>query len=182
VIPLVSNELLFSLKKLGMENSSIEIKLENSSDFTHNGTDKISFLFSANKGTGLNPIGKAVSGGERSRLMLAVKKLLAGKLELPTLILDEIDTGVSGKVADEVGSLMKEMGANIQLISITHLPQVAAKGNHHLKVQKKIIKGITATEVKLLDTEERVSEIAELISGSSVSNSALQQARELLNS
>jgi len=181
VIPFVSAEILASLTKLGMENSTIEIRLESSGNFTHNGSDKIEFLFSANKGAGVKPIGKAVSGGERSRLMLAIKKLLAGKLELPTLILDEVDTGVSGKVADEAGNLMKEMARNIQLISITHLPQVAAKGNHHFKVQKKIVNGTTTTEVTELNPKERILEIAELISGSNVSDSAVQQAKELLN-
>lgn len=180
VIPFVSDELLSSLSKLGMENSTMEIQLEKSDHFLFTGIDKIAFLFSANKGTGLKPIGKAVSGGERSRLMLAIKNLLSGKLELPTLILDEIDTGVSGKVADEVGNLMKEMAAGIQLISITHLPQVAAKGDYHYKVQKKIVKDITTTDVKQLDLDERVAEIAELISGSNISDSALQQAKELL--
>src|SRR5690606_3676831 len=109
VIPSVEKELIESVAKLGMENSVIELKLNSKSDFGPNGKDEIEFLFSANKGSQLKEIEKSVSGGERSRLMLAVKKLLAGKLELPTLILDEIDTGVSGRVADEVGNMMKEM-------------------------------------------------------------------------
>lgn len=180
IIPLVSEELLLSLSRLGMENSSIKIRLDGSDHFGHNGTDKIEFLFSANKGTEVRPIGKTASGGERSRLMFAIKKLLAGKLELPTLILDEADTGVSGKVADETGNLMKEMAENIQLITITHLPQVASKGSHHFKVQKKTVSGITFTEVKELNTEERILEIAELISGSNISDSAVSQAKELL--
>jgi len=179
-VPLVSKALLDSLTRLGMENSTMEIRLEDSSAFSQKGSDRIDFLFSANKGSSLKPIGKAVSGGERSRLMLAVKKLLAGKLELPTLILDEVDAGVSGKIADEVGNLMKEMAENLQLISITHLPQVAAKGNHHFKVQKKILNGATTTEVKELNAEERIQEIAELISGSNVSENAIRQSRELL--
>src|SRR5690606_11395119 len=120
-------ELLGSLEKLGMENASMQLQLIGKKSFSASGKDEIDFLFSANKGSGLKPVGKSVSGGERSRLMLAVKKTLAGKLELPTLILDEIDTGVSGKVANEVGNLMKEMGNDLQVISITHLPQVAAK-------------------------------------------------------
>src|SRR5690554_4703270 len=108
-----------------MENSSLKFELKPRKEFSPNGKDEIEFSFSANKGMKLQPLGKAISGGERSRLMLAVKKSLAGKLELPTLVLDEIDTGVSGKVANEVGNMMKEMSKNIQLISITHLPQVA---------------------------------------------------------
>ena len=179
-IPFVLKQLLDSLARLGMRNSAIEINLENTASLSSNGSDKIDFLFSANKGLSLKPIGKAVSGGERSRLMLAVKKLLAGKLELPTLILDEVDAGVSGKIADEVGNLMKEMAENLQLISITHLPQVAAKGSHHFKVQKNVLNGATVTEVKELSRDERIQEIAGLISGSNVSESAVQQSKELL--
>jgi DNA repair protein RecN (Recombination protein N) len=179
-IPKVKKELLDSLSKLGMENSRLEIKLERTENFTENGKNKIEFLFNANKTANLLPVAKAVSGGERSRLMLAVKKLMAGKLELPTLILDEIDTGVSGKIANEVGNLMKEMAKQTQLICITHLPQVAAKGNQHFKVQKKNIQNTTRTEVVKLNPEERILEIAELISGSNVSENAIKQAQELL--
>lgn len=180
VIPLVEKALLETLTKLGMENSSMKIELNSSENFSSNGNDEINMLFTANKGSLLKPIGKSVSGGERSRLMLAIKKLLSSHLDLPTLILDEVDTGVSGKVADEVGKLMQEMSQEMQLMSITHLPQVAAKGQHHLKVQKKTENNLTKTIVRELNPNERILEIAELISGSNISESAKQQARELL--
>jgi len=179
-IPIVEKELLYSLSKLGMENSSLKFELKPRKEFSPNGKDEIEFLFSANKGMKLQTLGKAISGGERSRLMLAVKKSLAGKLELPTLILDEIDTGVSGKVANEVGNMMKEMSKNIQLISITHLPQVAAKANQHFRVQKKTTSEKTLTEVIELSEEQRIREIAELISGSDITETALSQAEELI--
>ncbi len=182
VIPKVEKEMLFSLEKLGMENSIMKLDLSNKMDFSWNGKDQITFLFSANKGSEMKPLSKSVSGGERSRLMLSVKKTLAGKLELPTLILDEIDTGVSGKVANEVGNLMKEMAENIQLISITHLPQVAAKANQHFKVSKKLKENQTLTEVRELSESERIKEIAELISGSNITEKAIDQAKELINS
>lgn len=180
VIPQVENALLETLAKLGMENSSMKIELNSSENFTVNGADEINMLFTANKGSSLKPIGKSVSGGERSRLMMAIKKLLSSHLDLPTLILDEVDTGVSGKVADEVGKLMQEMSQEMQLMSITHLPQVAAKGQHHLKVHKKTENNLTKTIVRELNNDERILEIAELISGSNISESAKQQARELL--
>lgn len=179
-IPKIEKEILITLAELGMENSQIKIKFQKTENFTSRGMDEIEFLFSANQGSTAKSIGKTVSGGERSRLMLAVKKSLSGKLELPTLILDEIDTGVSGKVANEVGNMMKEMAKHIQLISITHLPQVAAKANKHLKVRKKIVDGKTVTEVKELSSEEQIQEIAELLSGSNITDSALNQAKELL--
>lgn len=182
VIPEVENTLLNTLSRLGMENSSMKIELNHDKDFNPSGTDEINMLFTANKGSALKPIGKSVSGGERSRLMLAIKKLLSSHLQLPTLILDEVDTGVSGKVADEVGRLMQEMGSEMQLISITHLPQVAAKGKHHFKVMKKTENNLTKTIVKELNPEERIMEIAELISGSDISENAIHQARVLITS
>lgn len=180
ISPQVETALLQSIAQLGMENASIQIKLTPTQTFHAQGKDQIEILFSANKGASLKPIGKSVSGGERSRLMLAVKNLLSTHLQLPTLILDEVDTGVSGKVADEVGNLMKKMSKTMQVISITHLPQVAAKGSQHFKVQKKIEDNLTKTEVKVLNNVERIQEIAELISGSSISESAISQAKELL--
>lgn len=179
-IPAVEKELSDSIHKLGMENAIISLKIKQKSNFTPNGKDEIEFLFSANKGSQLKEVEKSVSGGERSRLMLAVKKLLAGKLELPTLILDEIDTGVSGKVADEVGNMMKEMSKSLQLITITHLPQVAAKADAHFKVEKLIENEKTLTVVKTLDEKQRIIEIAGLISGSDISNSAIKQAELLI--
>lgn len=180
VIKEVEDSLLATLSKLGMGNSSIQIRLNSKEIFLPNGSDEIDILFTANKGSSLKPIGKSVSGGERSRLMLSIKKILSTHLQLPTLILDEVDTGVSGKVADEVGNLMQEMAKQMQLLSITHLPQVAAKGQYHFKVMKKTEDNFTRTIVKELDQAERVLEIAELISGSLVSETALEQARSLI--
>ncbi|MFA5618733.1 MAG: DNA repair protein RecN [Weeksellaceae bacterium] len=179
-LPKVEKEILESLFKLGMNEAVLKIELQQKSDLGHDGNDAIRFLFSANKGADLKPIEDAISGGERSRVMLSVKKSLAGKLDLPTLILDEIDTGVSGKIADEVGKVMKEMAKNLQLISITHLPQVAAKGDHHLKVEKVSDRERTTTRVVPLDGEARIKEIAELISGSKITQAALEQAEKLI--
>lgn len=179
-IPKIEKEILDSLSELGMENSQLKIDFQTTSKFTSNGMDEISFLFSANQGSTPKPIGKTISGGERSRLMFAVKKSLTGRLELPTLILDEIDTGVSGKVANEVGNMMKEMAKHLQLITITHLPQVASKADKHLKVRKRISDGKTLTDVRELSSEEQIREIAELLSGSNITDSALKQAEELL--
>ncbi|MFA7617123.1 MAG: DNA repair protein RecN [Weeksellaceae bacterium] len=181
VIPSVEKELIDSVSKLGMENSGIELKLNPKPDFGPNGKDEIEFLFSANKGSRLKEIEKSASGGERSRLMLAIKKLLTGKLELPTLILDEIDTGVSGRVADEVGNMMKEMSKSLQLITITHLPQVAAKADAHFKVEKQTEAEKTITSVNQLDKKQRILEIAALISGSGITDSAIEQAELLIS-
>lgn len=182
VIPAIEKEVVQSLSKLGMENSVLKIDLKSTAKLNSFGMDHVEFLFSANKGSTPKSIEKNVSGGERSRLMLAIKKLMAGKMELPTLILDEIDTGVSGKVANEVGNLMKEMAEELQLISITHLPQVAAKASHHFKVQKKEVDGVTTTQVFPLTEEDRTLEIAELLSGSNITETAINQAKELMNS
>lgn len=181
VIPKVEKELVEHISKLGMENASVKLDQKIKSSFGANGKDEIGFLFSANKGSSLKPVEKSVSGGELSRLMLAVKKIISGKIELPTLILDEIDTGVSGKVADEVGNMMKEMSKNIQLITITHLPQVAAKGIVHLKVSKNTNGQTTTTQVTELDLQQRIVEVAGLISGSKISDTALKQAEILIN-
>lgn len=180
VIPKIESEILDSLSELGMENSQLKINFQSTAKFTANGMDEIEFLFSANQGSTPKPIGKTISGGERSRLMFAVKKSLSGRLELPTLILDEIDTGVSGKVANEVGNMMREMAKHLQLITITHLPQVASKADKHLKVRKRINQGKTLTDVKELSADEQIQEIAELLSGSNITESALEQAKELL--
>lgn len=182
VVPVIEKELLKTVSKLGMENATLKIEARPKQDFGSNGKDEVEFLFSANRGVALRPIGKSVSGGERSRLMLAIKKIMAGKLELPTLILDEIDTGVSGKVANEVGQLMQEMAKDTQLISITHLPQVAAKADQHFKVKKEVTDEKTSTIVVELDKSQRVREIAELLSGSNITDTALNQARELIRS
>ena len=137
-------------------------------------------MFQANSGFPLKPIQTAISGGERSRVMLSIKKLMAENAELPTLILDEIDTGVSGKVAEEIGNVMKEMSANMQLIVISHLAQVAAKGNDNYKVIKREVSGKTQSTIISLNQEEKLQEIAQLLSGSKITEAAISQAKELM--
>ena len=168
------------LKKLGLEKAKVEIDLKDSEDFNSFGKENIQLLFQANSGFPLKPIQNAVSGGERSRVMLAVKKIIAESDELPTLILDEIDTGVSGKVAEEIGNLMREMSQDMQLIVISHLAQVAAKGNDNYKVVKQDINGKTQSNIVALSDEEKLNEIAQLLSGSKITDAALAQAKELI--
>ncbi|OBW43247.1 DNA repair protein RecN [Chryseobacterium sp. MOF25P] len=168
------------LKKLGLEKAKVDIELTNASEYNHFGKENIQLLFQANSGFPLKPIQTAISGGERSRVMLAVKKIIAESDELPTLILDEIDTGVSGKVAEEIGNLMREMSKDMQLIVISHLAQVAAKGNDNYKVIKQDINGKTQSTIIPLSDEEKLNEIAQLISGSKITEAALTQAKELI--
>lgn len=168
------------LKKLGLEKAKLEVQLTENSSFTNFGKESIAILFQANTGFPMKPIQTAISGGERSRVMLAVKKIIAENSELPTLILDEIDTGVSGKVADEIGKLMKEMSADLQLIVISHLAQVAAKGDHNYKVMKSDINGKTKSDIIPLDENQKLNEIAQLLSGSEITDAALLQAKELM--
>ncbi|SDL83275.1 DNA repair protein RecN [Chryseobacterium taihuense] len=168
------------LKKLGLEKAKVDIELTDSQDFNQFGKENIQLLFQANSGFPLKPIQTAISGGERSRVMLAVKKIIAESDELPTLILDEIDTGVSGKVAEEIGNLMREMSEDMQLIVISHLAQVAAKGNNNYKVIKQDVAGKTQSTIIPLNDEEKLNEIAQLISGSKITEAALTQARELI--
>ena len=168
------------LHQLGLEKAKIEIQLTPLENLTAFGKEHIQLLFQANSGFPLKPIQTAISGGERSRVMLSIKKLMAENAELPTLILDEIDTGVSGKVAEEIGNVMKEMSENMQLIVITHLAQVAAKGNNNYKVLKREISGKTQSTIIPLDQEEKLQEIAQLLSGSKITEAAISQAKELM--
>lgn len=167
-------------KKLGLEKAKVDVQLEATSDFNQFGKENIQLLFQANSGFPLKPIQTAISGGERSRVMLAVKKIIAESNELPTLVLDEIDTGVSGKVAEEIGNLMREMSEDMQLIVISHLAQVAAKGTHHYKVVKQDVSGKAQSTIVPLNDEEKLNEIAQLLSGSKITEAALAQARELI--
>ena len=168
------------LHQLGLEKAKIEIQLTPLENLAAFGKEHIQLLFQANSGFPLKPIQTAISGGERSRVMLSIKKLMAENAELPTLILDEIDTGVSGKVAEEMGNVMKEMSENMQLIVITHLAQVAAKGNNNYKVLKREISGKTQSTIIPLDQEEKLQEIAQLLSGSKITEAAISQAKELM--
>ena len=171
-----------TLAELSMENAIFKIVLSQKSDLGINGLDELKFLFTANKGAELNELHKVASGGELSRLMLSLKALLASKKQLPTIIFDEIDTGVSGDVADKIGEILLSMGNNMQVIAITHLPQMASKGNHHLFVYKKDDEDKTVSYIKQLNKVERINEIAKMLSKSNPTVSAIKNATELLNS
>ena len=178
--PVFKKQMEQLLQKLGLEKANIEVKLDEDASFNSFGKDRITILFQANVGFPLKPIQEAISGGERSRVMLAIKKIMAENSQLPTLILDEIDTGVSGKIAAEMGQVMQEMGKNMQLIIITHLAQVAAKGQNNYKVVKHVANGKTQTNIVALNGEEKLKEIAQLLSGSEVTDAAMKQAQELM--
>lgn len=167
-------------RKLGLEKAKIQIELTPSEEFNKFGKEQIQLLFQANTGFPLKPIQTAISGGERSRVMLSIKKIMAENTELPTLILDEIDSGVSGKTADEIGKVMQDMAKNLQLIVITHHAQVASKGDNHYKVIKQDIEGKTQSNIITLNDEQRLQEIAQILSGSTITEAALQQAKELM--
>tara|TARA_A200000113_G_scaffold68972_2_gene60251 strand:- start:4455 stop:6104 length:1650 start_codon:yes stop_codon:yes gene_type:complete len=181
VIPVLKSQMKKLLKDMGMVNTSFKIELYDSDIFLNKGRDKLLFNFSANKGGLLGPLSKTASSGELSRIMLALKSILSNYKNLPTIIFDEIDTGVSGEIANCIGRIMKSMSINMQVISITHLPQVAAKANNHLKVFKITRNEKTSTELKNLNINERVSEIAEMLSGDESAVSAYDLAKELLN-
>jgi DNA repair protein RecN (Recombination protein N) len=180
--PKLTKELQLLLTELGMENARFSIKIKQTANYFYNGKDELEFLFSANKGGSFGELKKVASGGELSRIMLSVKKVLSENTQLPTIIFDEIDTGVSGEVSNKIAAIMQQMSKNMQVISITHLPQIASKGENHYKVFKKEISGITTTSLKHLTMEERIVEIAEMLSGKDISDSALTHAKELLSS
>ena len=180
-IPKLNKELQALLSDLGMENARFSIKIKQTKNYFINGKDELEFLFSANKGGSFGELKKVASGGELSRIMLSVKTILSENTQLPTIIFDEIDTGVSGEVSNKIAAIMQKMSANMQVIAITHLPQIAAKGANHYKVYKQEVKGVTTTNLKLLSTDERIKEIAEMLSGKDISDSALTHAKELLN-
>lgn len=180
-VPVLSDKLIAILATLGMPNVRFNIEIKAVDNYYQNGKDEIQFLFSANKGTDFGLLKKVASGGEMSRIMLAVKAILAQYSKLPTLIFDEIDTGVSGEIAIRMGEIMKEMSQTMQIFAITHLPQIAAKGNAHFKVFKSTVGDDTQSELQLLNQEERVLEIAQMLSGAVVSDSALNHAKSLLN-
>lgn len=168
------------LAKLGMPNAQLKIELKKAKDFSAFGKDEMAWLFTANKGGRFQEMKKSASGGELSRITLSIKSVLAKFSQLPTLIFDEIDTGVSGEIAQKMGSIMSEMSANLQVISITHLPQIAAKGNHHFKVYKEVIDGKTRTTITELNKEDRINELAEMLGGKEKSDSAIAHAKALL--
>lgn len=170
------------LSDLGMKDAEFRVDISSAEGFMATGCDEVSFMFNANKGGELREIGKVISGGELSRVMLAIKSLITSKSLLPTIIFDEIDTGVSGEISGKVGSIMKRMSATTQVFAITHLPQIAAKADTHLKVYKKVEDERTLSQMIILNDNDRVEEIAKMLSSDRVTDSALATARELMNS
>ena len=181
VLPNLKIEIESILSSLGMGNASFVFNLSKSKKYNKFGIDVIDVLFSANKGIDFAPLFKVVSGGELSRILLTIKSILSYHLNLPTMIFDEIDSGVSGEMSNAMANLMLKMSKKMQIISITHLPQVAAKGNHHYNIYKYESLGGTNTEIKKLNNNERVEEIAKMLSGDKISSSALNHAKQLLN-
>ena len=180
VIPALDKKLTNFMHELGMPNGRFSITLTATDTFLANGNDELSFLFSANKGGDFGQLKKVASGGELSRIMLAVKAIMAEHTALPTIMFDEIDTGVSGEISQKMGDIMKQMSQNRQVFAITHLPQIAAKGAYHFKVFKEDSKGKTSTHLKLLTEEERIIELSEMLEGKNSGASARNHAIELL--
>ncbi len=181
VIPQLKKQLEETLVSLGMPSASFTIGIKPSNDFNSSGKDNLVFLFSANKGTDSGDLKKVASGGELSRIMLTIKSILAKYEQLPTMMFDEIDTGVSGEISNKMGEIMQQMSKTMQIFSITHLPQVASKGDHHYKVYKEEDGTVTNTKMKKLSQDERIVELAEMLGGKALSDSALAHARQLLN-
>ena len=176
----IEKEMKGRLIPLGIPNVRFEIAFADK-PLSGNGADKVSFLFSANKSSQLQPVSQVASGGEIARVMLSLKAMISGAVKLPTIIFDEIDTGVSGKIAEKMADIMEEMGLqNRQVLSITHLPQIAAKGSHHYKVLKEETENGTISHMKELNNQERIEEIAQMLSGSDITQAALANAKELL--
>ncbi|MBT4679791.1 MAG: DNA repair protein RecN [Flavobacterium sp.] len=176
IIPTVSKQLEAILDNLGMSHARFQIQNNITEQYYKNGKDVLSFLFSANKGGQFGELKKVASGGELSRIMLAIKKVMSENSQLPTIIFDEIDSGVSGEISNKMAHIMSQMSQQMQVITITHLPQIAAKGNHHYKVYKEELNNTTTTSLKQLSEDERIVEIAEMLSGKNISDSALTHA------
>lgn len=176
----VTEQLLAQMTSLGMPNARFEIKFE-AKELAVDGADRISYMFSANKNVPLEPIAQVASGGEVARVMLSLKAMISGAVKLPTIIFDEIDTGVSGRVAEMMAQIMRQMGrADRQVISITHLPQIAALGTTHYKVEKTDTDDTTISRMRMLGHDERITEIAQMLSGSNISDAAIENAKSLL--
>ena len=176
----IETYLIEQLTKLGMPNIQFQVSLSAVADFTENGKDEVQFLFSANKNRAVQPVTQIASGGEVSRLMLSIKSLVAHKADLPSIIFDEIDTGVSGEIAHRMGNIMQSMSKDMQVITITHLPQIAGKGTQHYRVFKDESGLQTQTHIQRLQTDERITELAQMLSGKNLTDAALLNARELL--
>ncbi len=179
-IPSICKRIIEGMNKLGVPHAKVEIPILPTDDFTPNGCDNIQILFAANLNQSLRPVSEVASGGEMSRLMLCVKSLIASSKGLPTIIFDEIDTGVSGNIATQMASIMQEMATTRQIIAITHLPQIAALGQTHYKVYKADTESRTETHIRQLDNEERTIEIASMLSGNNPSQEAIANAKQLL--
>jgi len=179
-IPAIEKKITSMLKELGIPNASFKIQRTDLEAFNEYGLDHVKFLFSANKNVELEEISRVASGGELSRLMLSLKSTIAETKALPTIIFDEIDSGTSGDIADKMGTIMKEMSGNMQVVNITHLPQIASKGDYHYMVYKYDDNESTHTHIKQLSGDERIKEIAKMLSGEELTDTALQNAREFL--
>ncbi len=180
-IPKLKKQLEYILSSLGMPNAQFDINVMLTDNYFSNGKEELSFLFSANKGGQYKELKKAASGGELSRIMLAIKSILSTYIRLPTIMFDEIDTGVSGEISNKMGEIMLQMSKRMQVFSITHLPQIAAKGNSHFKVYKEDINDVTTSNLVKLNDDERIIEVAQMLGGVEVSNSAIVHAKQLLN-
>lgn len=178
--PELSHKIGEMVAQLGMPNAILEIEVTQQVNLNKEGRDQVQFLFTANKGSDIQPLYKVASGGELSRLMLVVKALLAQYSKLPTIIFDEVDTGVSGAIAQKMAEIMRGMSVAMQVIAITHLPQIAAAGNAHLKVEKRDVSGVTVSQLKRLSAQERLEEIAQMLSGGDVTDAARENAKVLL--
>jgi DNA repair protein RecN (Recombination protein N) len=176
----IESQIISMLREMGMPSASFSIEHKKLAEYSPSGIDQVQFMFSANKNIEAQEISRVASGGELSRLMLSIKSLLSDATGLPTIIFDEIDTGVSGEIAEKVGNIIKRMAKRMQLINITHLPQIASKGNHHLLVYKAENDEATVTKIKELTVEERHIEIAKMLSGEEITTAALENAKELL--
>ena len=179
--PVIETYLIEQLRLLGMENVQFVVNISPTDEFTDKGNDKVEFMFSANKNRTVQAVAEIASGGEISRLMLAIKSLLISKSDLPTIIFDEIDTGVSGEIAGRMGEIMKKMSHSTQVITITHLPQIASKGTAHYLVYKDSSGSTTETRIQQLNPEARIQELAAMLSGKTVTEAALLNAKDLLN-
>lgn len=175
----LEKQILPILSDLGMKESKFKVEIETTADFLSSGCNSISFMFNANKGGQLGEIGKTISGGELSRVMLAIKSLITSKTLLPTIIFDEIDTGVSGEISSKVGNIMKQMSATTQVFAITHLPQIAAKSDTHLKVYKQEEDDRTLSKMVVLTDEQKVEEVAKMLSSNTLTDAAIATAKEL---
>lgn len=179
--PLIEKHLISQLQQLGMPNVHFEVRHTNTQTWNSNGGDDIQFYFSANKSTTLQPIAQIASGGEISRVMISLKSLIASTKSLPTIIFDEIDMGISGEIANAMALIMKNLGSHMQVVAITHLPQIASQGKHHYRVFKDNTKETSETMIVQMSDSERVTEIASMLSGNTITQAAIDNAKQLLN-